>query len=62
MVTLSLSLNTKFSLYNSAYFDRYRNTKIFQIQAADDQFFLLDNEVPIEKKTFKIKINAHVCI
>lgn len=28
-----------------AYFDRYRNTKIMQIQAADDQFFLPDNEV-----------------
>ena len=32
----------------AAYFDRYANTKIFQIQAAGDQFFLLDSEVNIK--------------
>jgi hypothetical protein len=28
-----------------AYFDRYSNMKIFQLQAAGDEFFLVDNEV-----------------
>ncbi|CAF3879539.1 unnamed protein product [Adineta steineri] len=27
-----------------SYFDRYRNTRIYQIQAADDEFFLPDSE------------------
>jgi hypothetical protein len=31
----------------AAYFDRYTNIKIFQGQAAGDQFFLLDNEVKV---------------
>lgn len=30
-----------------AYFDRYRQVKIFQLQAADDQFFLPDSEVKL---------------
>ena len=29
---------------NLAYFDRYHNVSIFQIQAADDEFFLPDSE------------------
>jgi hypothetical protein len=28
-----------------AYFDRYSNTKIFQLQGAGDEFFLPDSEV-----------------
>jgi hypothetical protein len=27
------------------YLDRYKNTKILQIQTAGDEFFILDNEV-----------------
>jgi PhoPQ-activated pathogenicity-related protein len=35
------------------YLDRYKNTKMFQIQTAGDEFFILDNEVKatIENKT-----------
>jgi PhoPQ-activated pathogenicity-related protein len=29
----------------SAYFDRYANVKLFQLQGADDEFFLPDSEV-----------------
>jgi PhoPQ-activated pathogenicity-related protein len=28
-----------------AYFDRYSKTKIFQLQGAGDEFFLVDSEV-----------------
>jgi len=37
-----------FLCYSSAYFDRYANTQIFQIEAAGDAYFLPDSEVTIE--------------
>jgi len=42
------------------YFDRYQNTKIFQIQATGDQFFLLDSEVSIKLQNLYANIfNIH---
>jgi len=40
-----ISFNDQMSSLVIAYFDRYSNMKIFQIQAAGDEFFLVDNEV-----------------
>jgi hypothetical protein len=48
----------RFYRYFVAYLDRYRNIKIFQGQAAGDQFFLLDSEV-----CSKFKIDVQIfCI
>jgi hypothetical protein len=38
-------LSNKIKFDTLAYFDRYRNVQLFQIQAADDEFFLPDSEV-----------------
>jgi hypothetical protein len=42
-----------------AYFDRYQNTKIFQIQATGDQFFFLDSEVSINLKIYMQIFDIH---
>jgi PhoPQ-activated pathogenicity-related protein len=35
----------EYTFDNLAYFDRYKNVKLLQFQAADDQFFPPDSEV-----------------
>ena len=36
------------SLIALAYLDRYSKTKIFQLQGAGDEFFLVDSEVRLD--------------
>lgn len=52
----------KYYFVSLVYFDRYRNTKIAQFQAADDQFFLPDSEVTYSKNFKKKLIESYLGI
>lgn len=53
MTAWNSMMNLGFECLCLAYFDRYAQVKVFQLQGADDEFFLPDSEVQSDRNKTK---------